>query len=149
MVTAVMPEFMTRNEELICRELGIIFGKRAEAKEFLQSVDLPAGWSSLGDEKIWVILDQRQRKRVRVSHQVGNLYHVEFQYALRPKMSVEKNTVRVSVIKDKRVLNEKPFEAKFSSREEMMEEATKLHIKAAEWLDKNYPDWRKVTAYWD
>jgi len=145
----VLPEFMAPNEELICKELGIIFGKKTEDNKFLQTVFLPEGWLSTEGKEIWFIVDEKNRKRVKISHHAGNLYYVEFRYALQLKVSVEKNIVNVSVIKDEKVLNDKPFEAEFSSREEMMEESTKLHLKVAAWLDINYPDWRKVSAYWD
>ena len=125
-------------------KIGIKFGKVCDGDSMFQEVVLPDGWKKVAtDHPMWSkLVDDQGRKRAGIFYKAA-FYDRDAFMNIIPRFSTDsyKHDGKNVVLDGDKELVEFRFEG-YEAREQ-------ARILGQNWLDKNYPDWKDATAYWD
>lgn len=155
--TTLPTKIRDKNGRELLEKAGVVFGDVVEDDEIFQYVSLPDGWKKeTTDHSMWSkLVDGKGRERASIFYKAAfydrsSLMHLsrrfsfENDYERRDSdgLAVTKVTDCGTVIYETNAITPKKGETSW----DFFNESEKI---AASWLDKKYPKWNDVSAYWD
>lgn len=157
-----LPTDMGRRDDCdtktVLEAAGVKFLGPVEGDDLFQYVELPKGWKKeRTSHPMWSkLIDDKGRERATIFYKAA-FYDRSAHLSLSTRFNVQrdydrqnKDGVAVAHVIDggKVVYTTDPIKLPAGNIRKY-EEARKADVAAAEWLKKNYPDWRNPCAYWD
>lgn len=148
----VLPaEFMYSKKEDLEKQ-GVVFGNVVKGDTMFQHVTLPKGWKIRPTEhSMWTeLVDEKERVRASIFYKAA-FYDRSAHISLSKRYNVsayKNDEYAVALDSGKVIFKSQPFELgedgkpTYDSREEKTKECN-------EYLDKYFPRWQDVTAYWE
>jgi len=151
----------------ILESWGFKFGEKVEGDGIWIRAELPEGWKLVPtDHHMWSeVRDEKGRKRCGLFYKAAfydRSCHLTLDHRFgRTTEDVNKSGdfwgARIGIVTDcgQEIQRFGPFENNVTTKEEYYKlkdderAITRAENATKEWLNKNYPDWGDVTAYWD
>jgi len=150
-----LPTISYDDDKKILESWGFVFGEVVKDDPLFQYCKLPNGWKR---EKTFHymhsdILDEKGRKRISVFYRAAWYdrkvnYHIKQRFTMQSDYEKRKAGIAVSFVSDvdKRIWTSNFIQVE--NDDNYYKALDKTDKEANNWLDQNYPDWRKTGAYW-
>jgi len=152
-----LPMDIRGEERAILETFGVKFLGAVPGDDAFQYVELPLGWRKTPtDHSMWSeLMDEKGRKRASIFYKAAH-YDRRANLSLCHRFSVKfdydrlkREGIYVAHVMDGDRVIHTTDPVDHADGDLVYATAQKAETIVCKWLDKNYPDWKDLSAYWD